>query len=33
MSGKSWLEASLPSAKKGPDNQRQSSTNSGIIRI
>src|ERR671918_1790605 len=34
MSAKSWLEASLPSAKKGSDSQLQSSsTNSGLIRI
>ena len=32
MSAKSWLEASLSSAKKG-SSQRQTSTNSGLIRI
>jgi hypothetical protein len=31
MSAKSWLEASLSSAKKG-SSQRQTSTNSGLIR-
>jgi hypothetical protein len=32
MSAKSWLEASLSSAKKG-SSQRQTSTNSELIRI
>lgn len=34
MNAKSWLEASLPSAKKGSNSHWQSSsTNSGLIRI
>jgi hypothetical protein len=32
MSAKSWLETSLSSAKKG-SSQRQTSINSGLIRI